>query len=203
MKLHTSIGPNPRVVRMALAEKGVPMELQPVDLRGGENRREPYLSLNPMGQIPALELDDGAVLTEVTAICEYIEELHPAPPLIGATPRERAETRMWLRRVDLNIVEPMTNGFRFSQGLKLFRDRIHCIPQAADDLKAIAQHWLGWLDARLAQQAHICGERFTLADIHLFAFVDFAATVGQPINPANANLAAWHARMAARPSAAA
>ena len=148
-------------------------------------------------------MDDGTALTEITAICEYIEELHPDPVLIGATPEERAETRMWIRRFDLNIVEPMLNGYRFSRGLKLFQDRIRCIPQAADDLKAIAQHWLGWLDGQLAGRTTVCGGRFTLADLHLFAFVDFGMTVGQPPDPAFTTLLAWHARMRDRPSASA
>ena len=101
MKLFTSIGPNPRVVRMFMAEKGIEIPLESVDLMGGENRREPYTGRNPAGQIPCLELDDGRHLAEVTAICEYLEELHPTPPRIGATPEERAETRMWVRRIDL------------------------------------------------------------------------------------------------------
>ena len=203
MKLYDSVGPNPRAVRIALAEKGVTVDIQRIDLRGGENRRAPYLAINPMGQLPALVLDDGAALTEVTAICEYLEELHPTPPLIGSTPLERAQTRMWTRRIDLNIIEPMTNGFRYGEGLKLFRDRIRCIPQASDDLKAIAQHWLGWLDQQMADRPFICGERLSLADIQLFPILDFAASVGQPANPANLNLAAWFTRMKARPSAAA
>jgi glutathione S-transferase len=188
---------------MALAEKGVTIPIQTVDLRGGENRREPYLTqINPVGQLPTLELDDGTMLTEITAICEYIEELHPAPALIGTTPAERAETRMWVRRLDLNIVEPMTSGYRYSEGLKFFQRRMRCIPQAADDLKAIAQHWLAWLDGRLTGP-YICGDRFTLADIHLFAFLDFGAKVGQPLDPAKLAIAGWYDRVKARPSAAA
>src|SRR6185436_19317714 len=100
---------------------------------------------NPAGQLPCLELDDGSYLSEITAICEYLDEKRPQPPLIGTTPEERAATRMWTRRIDLNIVEPMANGFRFAEGLPLFKDRIRCIPQAADDLKAIAREKLAWL----------------------------------------------------------
>ena len=101
MKLYSSIGPNPRVVNMFTAEKGLDLAKTDVDLRGGENRREPYLQVNPAGQTPALELDSGDRVTEVTAICEYLEEKHPDPPLIGKTAEERAETRMWTGRVDL------------------------------------------------------------------------------------------------------
>src|SRR5512147_495612 len=180
-----------------LAEKGVSIPLETVDLIGGENRREPYLSKNPSGQLPCLELDDGTFLSEITAICEYIEEKHPKPALIGTTPEERANTRMWVRRIDLNIVEPMANGFRFAEGLALFKKRIHVIPQAADDLKAIAREKLAWLDGQIAGRDYIAGKSLTLADILLFAFVDFGATVGQGIDPALKNLSAWRDRVAA------
>jgi glutathione S-transferase len=201
MQLYNSIGPNTRAVRMFMAERGVDLPKVEVDLRGGENRREPYLSKNPAGQCPALELDDGSYITEITAICEYLDEKYPGPSLIGSTPEQRAETRMWSRRIDINILEPMANGFRFSDGLKMFQDRVHCIPAAADDLKQIAQEKLTWLDGMMGGKQYICGDRLTLADILLFAFVDFFNGVRQPINPENRNIVAWHARMKARPSA--
>lgn len=203
MKLYQSIGPNPRVVKMFVAEKGLEIERVPVDLMGGENRQSVYGKVNPSQTLPALEVDEGIVLAETTAICEYLEELHPAPPLIGSTPMQRAETRMWTRRIDLGIVEPMTNGFRYSQGLRLFESRLHCIPQAADDLKAIAQEKLCWLDRLIEGREWIVGDRFTLADIVLFCFLDFGASVGQPSNPENRNIAAWFDRAKARPSVAA
>jgi len=203
MKLHTGIGPNPRTVRMFLAEKGVALPLQQVDLLGGENRRAPYTDKNPAGQLPCLELDDGSCVAEVTAICEYLEEKHPEPPLVGRTPEERAETRMWTRRIDLNIVEPLANGFRYAEGLPLFKSRIHVIPQAADDLKAIAREKLAWLDGLLDGNTWICGERFTLADVFLFAFLDFGAGVGQTLDPKLRWLPGWLGRVAKRPSAAA
>ena len=202
MKLHTGLGPNPRTVRMFLAEKGVTLPLVEVDLMGGENRRPPYTDKNPAGQLPCLELDDGTILAEVLPICEYIEEKHPQPPLIGTTPEERAVTRMWARRIDLNIVEPMANGFRFAEGLMLFKDRIHTIPQAADDLKAIAREKLVWLDGLMGTNQFIVGSRFTLADIFLFAFLDFGRTVGQPLDPSLKWVSGWFERVAARPSAA-
>ncbi len=203
MKLYQSIGPNPRVVNMFLAEKGVDLERAPVDLMGGENRREPYLSKNPAGQTPCLELDDGTVIAEITTICEYIEELHPEPALIGKTAEERAETRMWTRRVDLNICEPLANGFRYSQGLALFTPRMRCLPEAADGLKAIAQDKLTWLDGLIAGKSFVAGKRLTLADILLFCFLDFSANVGQPLNLENKHIVAWFERMKTRPSAAA
>ena len=204
MKLYNSVGPNPRTVRMFMAEKGMDIPLQEVDLRGGENRREPYTSkVNPAGQCPALELDDGTMLTEITAICEYLDEKGGGPSLIGATPEERAETRMWTRRIDLNIVEPMANGFRFSEGLKLFKDRVHTIPQAADDLKAIAREKLAWLDGLMDGKEFVCGDRFTMADVLLFAFLDFGGQVGQPFDTGLKTIPAWFERVKARPSAAA
>lgn len=203
MKLHTGLGPNPRTVRMFLAEKGVTLPLVEVDLMGGENRRPPYTEKNPAGQLPCLELDDGTMLAEILPICEYLEEKFPQPPLVGTTPEERAVTRMWARRIDLNIVEPMANGFRFAEGLMLFKDRIHTIPQAADDLKAIAREKLAWLDGLMTSNPFVAGARFTLADIFLFAFLDFGRTVGQPLDPNLKWVNAWFERVAARPSAAA
>jgi glutathione S-transferase len=201
MKLYDSIGPNPHVVKMFLAEKDLDVERATVDLMAGENRQPAYGRVNPSQTLPALELADGEVLAEITAICEYVEELHPTPPLIGSTPLERAQTRMWVRRIDLGVVEPMSNGFRYSQGLGLFEHRIHCVPQAADDLKAIAREKLAWLDGLVAGRTWIVGERFSLADILLYCFLVFGAQVGQPLDPANKNLAAWLDRVAARPSA--
>jgi glutathione S-transferase len=204
MKFYNSIGPNPRVVRMFMAEKGIDVPKVEVDLRGGENRREPYTKLNPSGQCPALELDDGTVLAEVTVICEYLDETKKdTPSLIGSSPAERAATRMWTRRVDLNIVEPALNGFRFAEGLKLFQNRVRCIPEAADGLKATARDKLAWLEGLMGGKSYIAGDRLSMADIFLFPMLDFLKTVGQPIDPAHKNLTAWYERMKARPSAAA
>jgi glutathione S-transferase len=190
---------------MFMAEKGIEIPRVEVDLRGGENRREPYVTkVNPAGQTPALELDDGTVITEITAICEYLDEIKKdTPSLLGDTPAERALTRMWARRLDLNILEPGANGFRYSQGLKLFEKRIRCIPQAADDLKATAREWLVKVDGLMGSKPFIAGSKVTLADVLLFAFLDFMKDVGQPLDPANKNLTAWFERMKARPSAAA
>jgi glutathione S-transferase len=175
MKLYDSIGPNPRAVRMFMAEKGIEMPKQTVDLRKGENREADHLKRNPHGQMPTLELDDDHYLSEITAICEYLEEKNPKPAMIGETPEARAECRMWTRRVDLNICEPLANGYRFGEGLKFFEKRI---PVAAE---AIA---VG----------------FTLADILLYCWLDFGGQVGQPLDAANSNIVAWMARVAERPS---
>lgn len=204
MLLYNSIGPNPRVVRMFAAEKGIDLPRQEVDLMGGENRREPYTSeVNPFGTLPALRLDDGSVLCEITAICEYLDETHPAPPLLGTTPEERAEARMWARRIDLGYVENMTNGFRYSQGRKLFTGRVRLIEQAADDLKLKAAEALAKLDAELTGRSFVCGDRLTLGDILLFAFLDFGGQVKQPFDPALETINAMYERMKSRPSAAA
>jgi glutathione S-transferase len=204
MKFYNSRGPNPRMVRMFLAEKGLEVPKVEVDLLAGENRKAPFLKINPAGQLPALELDDGTVLAEITAICEYVDEVKKdTPSLIGDTPAERAVTRMWTRRIDLNIVEPALNGFRYSQGLKLFQDRIRCIPAAAEDLKTTAKEWLAKVDGMMGVGPFIAGKKLTMVDIFLFAFLDFMKGVGQPLDPANKNLTAWFERMKARPSAAA
>jgi glutathione S-transferase len=203
MKFYDSVGPNPQVVRIFMAERGVEVPKVTVDLRGGENRQAAYLTKNTAGQTPCLELDDGSVIAEITVICEYLDDITPGLSLFGANAREKAEARMWLRRIDLNIVEPLANGFRFSQGLKLFQNRIRCIPQAADDLKLTAQERLTWLDRQMAGKTWICGDRFTICDIFLYCFLAFGAAVGQPMNPENANIAAWFERVKARPAAAA
>jgi glutathione S-transferase len=205
MKFYNSRGPNPRMVRMFMAEKGfvIPNKVE-VDLLAGENRKEPFLKMNPAGQLPALELDDGTVLAEITAICEYVDEIKKdAPSLIGDTPAERGVTRMWTRRIDLNIAEPAANGFRYSEGLKIFQNRIRCIPAAADDLKATAREWLAKVDGMMGSRPFIAGNKLTMADLLLFAFLDFMKGVGQPLDPANKTLTAWFERMKARPSAAA
>ena len=201
MKFFNSIGPNPRVVRMFMAEKGLNIPSEDVDLMAGDNRKPEHLARNPHGQMPALQLDDGSFVCEILVICEYLEDTNPSPALIGSNPKEKAEARMWARRVDLNIVEPLTNGFRFSQGLRLFKDRIVTVPEAADGLKKIAQDRLTWLDGQMAGRNYLCGERFTFADIHLFCFLEFGTQVGQPLNPDNGNVAAWFERVKARPSA--
>lgn len=205
MKLYNSIGPNPQMVRMFMAEKGITMPQVQVDLMAGENRKPPYSSeINVAGQTPALELDDGARITEITVICEYLDEKHPTPALIGATPEERAETRMWVRRIDLNICEPLANGFRAAEGRPLFESRMKLVgAEGAAELKAIAKDRVLWLDGQMAGKTWVVGDRFTLADILLYAFMAFGGTVGQPIPDEAANIKAWFERVKARPSAAA
>jgi glutathione S-transferase len=201
MKLINSVGPNPHVVRMFMAERGIDIPLEELDIQKGLNRQEPYLKTNPAGQTPCLVLDDGSVVTEITAICEYLDEKFPGDRLMGDTPEARAQNRRWTRWVDLNIVEPMGNGFRSSEGLPMFKDRMRCIPEAADGLKACAQDKIKFLDARLAEQPYVAGDEFGLADILLFCFQAFGNVVGQPVNPEFKNYAAWFAKVGERPSA--
>jgi len=202
MKLYDSFGPNPRAMRMYLAEKGLTIPTIVIDLLAGENRKPPYTDRNPGGQLPALELDDGKTIGETVAIWEYLEEKHPTPALIGATAEERAETRQWQRRIEQNITENMYNGFRFAEGLDLFKNRVPCEPDAAPGLKRIVQARLKWLDKLIAGRDFIVPNRFTIADIILYCGMDFAGGVGQKIDPADANVTAWFKRIEARPSAA-
>lgn len=201
MKLYNSMGPNPQVVRTFMAERGIELPMEEVDIMAGVNRQSDYLKVNPAGQLPALQLDDGSLLTEITVICEYLDESQPGEPLMGATPEERAQVRRWTRWADLNICEPLANGFRFAEGLPIFQDRMRCVPEAADGLKACVQDKLAWLDAEMDGRDYLAGDRFSLADILLSAFLAFGEQVGQPLNRDFKNISAWYDRCQARPSA--
>jgi glutathione S-transferase len=202
MKVYDSFGPNPRALRMFLLEKDVDLPKVTIDLMGAENRQTPYTEKNPGGQVPALELDDGSVIGETVAIFEYLEEKYPNPPLIGRTAEERAEARQWQRRVELKITEHLYNGFRFAEGVELFRPRMRVLPEAADGLKATARDNLAWLDKLLQGKQWVAGDRFTMADIILYCALDFGASVNQPLDSTLTNLVSWKERVAARPSAA-
>ena len=203
MKLYNSIGPNPQVVRMFLAELGQEIETIEVDLMAGENRQEDHLKRNPSGQMPALELDNGDFISEVTVICEYLDENQGNTDLVGKSAEDRAETKMWTRRIDLQIVEPLPNGFRYSEGLEIFKTRMREKPEAAEGLKLIAQEKILWLDSLMEGKEFVCGDRCTLADVMLFCFLNFGATVGQTINPEAKNITAWCEIVKERPSASA
>jgi glutathione S-transferase len=202
MKLYQSIGPNPRVVTMFIAEKGIVVARELVDILSGVNRQPPYLAKNPHGTTPSLELDDGSHIAESTAICEYLEETQSGPALIGSSPQERAVTRMLMRIVDQRVIVPMTVSFRGAEGYPMFKDRVFCIPAAADDLKAVVRDGMAAMDKMLAGKTWLAGSRFTLADIMLFCFIDFGGLVGQPVPDQFKNLKAWQTRVADRPSAA-
>jgi len=186
---------------MFMAERGISIPTEEIDIMKGDNRQAPYLEKNPHGQSPALFLDDGTLITEITAICEYLDETQPGESLIGSTPEDRAQTRRWTRWVDLKIVEPLTTAFRGAEGLPMFKDRMRCLPEAAEGLKAFTQDNIAFLDKQLASRDYVAGERFTLADILLYCFLAFGEQVGQPLNRDFKNVAAWFDRVAQRESA--
>jgi glutathione S-transferase len=188
---------------MFAAEKGIKLDMQEVDVFQSEHRRPPYSERNPMMQTPALETDEGQPITEITAICEYLEELKPEPHLIGATPGERAETRMWVRRIDLNIIEGRSRAFRATGGRAFYIDKIKLLSEpAAEELKALVEDRILWLDDQLGSKPYICGDRYTLADIMFYCFMTFGAPEGgSNLPPGCRNLPGWHARIGARPAA--
>ncbi|HMN20713.1 MAG TPA: glutathione S-transferase family protein [Ottowia sp.] len=202
MLLLDALSPAPRCLRMALLEKRLVLPTQQVDVFAGENRAAPFLMHNPAGQTPALLLDDGTCIAESVAIVEYLEERHPEPALIGRTAEERARTRQWQRRAELNITENIHNAYHYAEGLARFQDRIPVAPLAADGLKRVAQDRLAWLDAMMGGP-FLAGQRFSFADIWLYVWLDFAASVGQPFDRGLPRIGPWFARMGARPSATA
>jgi glutathione S-transferase len=203
--------PNPWIAWIFAQEKGIALERRFVDLFTRENRREPFITrINPMGELPALELDDGTAITEVTAICEYFEDIRPDPPLIGSTPEERAETRMWVRRIDQNIAWPMGEGFSTEEGRAFFEgDKTidgavvkSLLPlEAAAVLKAKSRYRMVWLDGVMQGREFVCGDRYTLADIYLYCFLQFGENHGQPIPDKAGWLKDFFRRMQERPFA--
>lgn len=191
MKLYCSSDPHSRIVRIFAAEKGLGLPLQVIVNGSGETRRGPHLERNSFGQVPVLETDEGAFFAESTVICEYLEELHPARPLIGATPAERAECRMWVRRIDLNICVPIHYGFRWTRSASLEFPAVEPAPAAAAAMRATALSNLAWLDQQIAGQAFVCGDRFTLADIVLLVFVERGIATGQIVEGDMPALARW------------
>lgn len=190
---------------MFAAEKGVLLDIQEVDVLGGEHRKPPYSIQNPMMQTPAFETDDGQIIVEITAICEYLEELFPQPALIGSTPGERAETRMWVRRMDLNIIEGRSRAGRATFGRAFYLDKIKLLSiSAAQELNEIVNDRVLWLDEQLGDKTYFCGDRYTLADIMFYCFMTFGAPAGgSNVPPAAKNLTRWYENIRIRPAAAA
>jgi glutathione S-transferase len=201
--------PNPRVVRMFAAEKGIDLPKRKVDVRAGENHRPPYSTeINRTGQVPALQLDSGRVITEILPICEYLEELYPEPALIGRDPEERAVTRMWTRWIDLKYVERMTEACVVRSGpirdlYAQWNYKTMLPPEQGATLAQIARDKLAWLDAGLSGREFVCGERLTLADVHLYVFLDFFEKLGLNYPRECVWVHDFYARMGVRPSAAA
>jgi glutathione S-transferase len=200
VRLFDSFGMAPRLIRFFLLEKQVDIPRYEVDLLLGENRDEEFLKLNPSGQTPALALSDGTIISEAPVICEYVEEFYPDPPLIGSTAKQRAITRMWWRKVELSICQPMILGFYWAEGLETYRTRMRCIPEAANGMKERARDGMRWLNGLLAGP-WITGEAFTIADIHLYSFVQEMGEKGQTVPDDCVRLNAWLERVGARPAA--
>ncbi|SDW38273.1 Glutathione S-transferase [Nitrosomonas eutropha] len=201
MLIYDAHSPAPRCLRMFLLEKRLQLPAVTIDVMTGENRQSTYLAINPTGQTPALRLDDGSMLTEAVAIAEYLEERYPSPSLVGNSPEQRAQTRQWWRRVELNITEFIHNAYHYAEGLARFESRIPVVPEAADGMKRVAQDRLNWLDGMCGTGPYLCGERFTAADIWLYVWLDFGQSVNQPFDRNLPNINPWFERIAARPSA--
>ena len=202
MKLYQSLGPNPMAVRIFIAEKGMEVPRHQIDVMQQESRGEAFLKINPSGQCPVLVLDNGLAIAETTAICHYLEELQPDPPLLGGTPAERAETLMWSRRVTLLFTEPLTRSFYYGELAGMMAPHIRVVPEGAEGLKAVAQDGLEWLESQLSGD-FLAGPRFTLADIQLLAFVQFIPFLrpGEPLEGLP-KLFAWRGRAVSRPAVA-
>ena len=207
-KLHSSLGPNPRLVRMFMVEKGLEegkdFERVHYDIITGENRQSAdYIAKNPLGTIPMLELDDGTCLTESWPICEFIEENHPTPNLFGETAAERAEVRKWARLFDQEVVVPMTMGFRAGAGRPMFEPRMSVVStEAGAELSALSDEKWRYFDSVLGDSNHIALGRFTFADLIIFAFANFGFTVGWKIPEGADNLTRFVETHNQRPFAA-
>lgn len=188
--------PNPRRVRLFLKAKGLDIPERMVSLIKREHKSDAVLALNPRGQVPFLELDDGQVIAETISICRYLDELHPDPPLIGATPFERAATDMWIRRAETALGTPVS--LFWQHGHPLTARLVNQIPAMADLARGQALTAMAWFDAQLAERDWLVGDRFTLADISLLTIIDFAGWIGLAIPAEAAALANWQQRATAR-----
>ena len=201
MKLYDfTFAPNPRKVRVYLAEKGIRVPMQNVDLMKGEQRSPEFLGKNPLGVVPVLELDDGTIIPESLAIIEYFEETHPEPPLIGTDPVTRARVRAWERRAELGVLSLAATIFRHTN--KFFADRVEQNPRVAEAARKDLTARLAWMNDDLDGRDWLAG-KFSIADITLLIGVDFAGVSKYALDPSWKNLIRWHEAMKARPSAAA
>jgi glutathione S-transferase len=200
MKIYnSSVAPNPRRVRIFLAEKGIDVPYQEVDIAKAENRQPDFRKINPLATVPVLELDDGTHIAESVAICRYFEELYPEPPLFGVRAKERATVEMWQRRIELNLLGPIADSFRLQH--EFFKGRIRQCPEYAAIRKEDALERLSWLDDELADRAFIAGDQFTIADITAMVAIDFGRLSNIRIQPNQKNLARWHREVSTRTSA--
>ena len=192
--------PNPRRVRMFLAEKGIELAETPVDLATREHKSPEYREKNSLGQVPTLELDDGTTISETVAICRYFEELQPEPSLFGRTALEKAQVDMWVRRVEFQLMQPVGQFWRHAHPrtaalLNQYKD-------FGESNRAAYSNAQRWLDGELADgRPFIAGEALSMADICALSTVDFAHWIGLDIDADRPHLSAWHDRVRARPSA--
>jgi glutathione S-transferase len=199
--------PSPRRVRIFLAEKDLDIETVEVDLGAGEQFSEAFRKVNPDCVVPALELDDGSVISEVLAICQYLEEIQPAPSLLGSTPEERARVTMWNAKVEQQGLWAMAEAFRNSaRGLAdravTGPDAYPQIPELADRGRKRVEQFFRRLDDSLSETRFVAGDNFSMADISAMVVVDFAGWIKITIPEDATNLRRWHAEVSARPSAA-
>jgi glutathione S-transferase len=200
MKLYDyKLAPNPRRVRIFLAEKGISVPLEEIDIIKGVNRQPEFLAKNSLGGIPVLELDDGKYLAESGAICRYFELLHPEPALFGKGAFEQATVEMWNRRMELALFVPL--GMVWAHLHELTRTRIKQIPEAGEQSRKLVEQRYQWLDRELAGRPFLAGDKYSIADITALVAVDFAKFNNISIQPDQKNLARWHQTVSSRPSA--
>ena len=200
--------PSPRRVRIFLAEKGIEIETVQVDLGAGEQFSDEFRAVNPDCVVPALVLDDGTCLSEVIAICQYLEERYPEPALFGSTPEERALVSMWNAKIEQqglwSVMDALRNFAKSFKGKALSGlDSYEQIPELAERGRLRAQRFFYRLDGQLAEQRYIASEQFSVADITALAFVDFAGWVKLEIPDDAEHLRRWHDDVSSRPSASA
>ena len=192
--------PNPRRVRIYLAEKGVTVPTEQVDLGSLQHRTAAYAAINPMQRVPALVLDDGTVITESMAICRYFEALHPDPPLFGRGARESALVEMWSRRVEFHLYLPVSFVFRhLHPAMKAMVDPQ--VPAWGEANKPLVSEFLHFLDGELAQRPFVAGHEFSVADITALIAVDFMKVAKLTVPDDLVNVRRWHQEVSARPSA--
>jgi glutathione S-transferase len=203
MKLYTdAVGaPNPRKLRVYCAEKGISIPHRIVDIMSGENRQPDFARINPMMGLPVLELDDGTYLTESLTIMEYLEEVHPDPPMIGTNPVERARTREAERICEIGVMASI--GTIFQNTSPFFAGRIKQSADAAENARGRLAQVLAVVDAGIGSKPFVAGSRPTIADCTLIAAMGFAAFAGVELDPKYANIARWFADFQKRPSASA
>ncbi len=200
MKIYEAqVAPNPRRVRVFLAEKGIQVPYEQVDIVKAVNRGAEFRKINPLAGVPVLELDDGAHIAESVAICRYFEELQPQPPLFGVGAKERAIVEMWQRRIEFTLFIPVADSFR--QRHEFFKGRIRQVPEYAEAQRQNAEDALAWLDTELANRRFIAGDQYSIADITAMVGIDFGRVSKIAIKPEQKNLARWHAEVSSRPSA--